>query len=62
MAGWHGGKGSGRRREDSKKLGDNWDAIFGKKDTINSTLENDNGVLEDGSSNSQKEETEEAET
>ena len=26
------GKGSNRRREDVKKVRDNWDAIFGKKD------------------------------
>lgn len=26
------GKGSSRRREDVKKVRDNWDAIFGKKD------------------------------
>jgi len=26
------GKGSARRREDVKKIRDNWDAIFGKKD------------------------------
>ena len=26
------GKGSGRRNEDIKKVWDNWDTIFGKKD------------------------------
>jgi len=26
------GKGSTRRREDTEKIRDNWDAIFGKKD------------------------------
>jgi len=26
------GKGSNRRREDVKKIRDNWDKIFGKKD------------------------------
>ena len=26
------GKGSGRRNEDTKKVWDNWDTIFGKKD------------------------------
>lgn len=31
MSKWHGGKGSARRKEDSKKIADNWDAIFGKK-------------------------------
>ena len=28
-----GGKGSARRKEDIKKIHDNWDLIFGKKDT-----------------------------
>lgn len=27
------GKGSTRRKEDTDKIRDNWDAIFGKKDT-----------------------------
>ena len=27
------GKGSGRRKEDASKVRDNWDLIFGKKDT-----------------------------
>jgi len=27
------GKGSSRRKEDTSKIRDNWDAIFGKKDT-----------------------------
>ena len=31
MTKWHGGKGSGRRSEDKKKIDANWDAIFGKK-------------------------------
>jgi len=31
MSGWHGGKGSGRRKEDAKKIEDNWDAIFKNK-------------------------------
>ena len=26
------GKGSARRKEDTQKIRDNWDAIFGKKD------------------------------
>lgn len=29
-----GGKGSGRRKEDVKKIHDNWDLIFGKKPMI----------------------------
>lgn len=36
-----GGKGSGRRKEDASKVRDNWDAIFGKKKTMN---EHDDGV------------------
>ena len=31
MTKWHGGKGSGRRIEDKKKIDANWDSIFGKK-------------------------------
>lgn len=31
MSGWHGGKGSARRKEDAKKIEDNWDAIFKNK-------------------------------
>tara|TARA_R110002126_G_scaffold26196_1_gene88802 strand:+ start:246 stop:374 length:129 start_codon:yes stop_codon:yes gene_type:complete len=27
------GKGSNRRKEDTEKIRDNWDAIFGKKDS-----------------------------
>lgn len=30
-----GGKGSGRRQEDASKVRDNWDLIFGKKQTMN---------------------------
>lgn len=30
-----GGKGSGRRKEDASKVRDNWDLIFGKKQTMN---------------------------
>lgn len=29
---WHGGKGSARRPEDSKKVEDNWNRIFGKNE------------------------------
>lgn len=28
---WHGGKGSGRRKEDASKISENWDLIFGAK-------------------------------
>jgi len=30
MSQWHGGKGSGRRKEDARKFSNNWDRIFGK--------------------------------
>jgi hypothetical protein len=54
MAQWHGGKGSAQRKVDKKKYSDNWDAIFGKKNDINSVSDNE-GTL-DGDS---KEETQE---
>ena len=31
MTKWHGGKGSSRRPENTKKYEDNYEAIFGKK-------------------------------
>jgi|TARA_B110000977_G_C11051111_1_gene482347 hypothetical protein len=61
MKGWHGGKGSGRRRENQQNIDHNWDFIFGKKD-INSTLDDDSGVLKDGSSEESSEEEAEEET
>lgn len=30
MSEWHGGKGSKRRREDTKKFNENWERIFHK--------------------------------
>lgn len=54
MAQWHGGKGSAQRKVDKQKFSDNWDAIFGKKNDINSVSDNE-GTL-DGDS---KEETQE---
>ena len=35
------GKGSQRRNEDIKKIWDNWDAIFGKKDQEEPLPQND---------------------
>jgi hypothetical protein len=32
MTKWHGGKGSARRKEDKRKIDENWDKIFGKKE------------------------------
>lgn len=54
MTQWHGGKGSAQRKVDKQKFSDNWDAIFGKKNDINSVSDNE-GTL-DGDS---KEETQE---
>jgi hypothetical protein len=51
---WAGGKGSTQRKVDKQKFSDNWDAIFGKKNDINSVSDNE-GTL-DGDS---KEETQE---
>jgi len=31
MSKWHGGKGSKRRPEDTKKFNENWDKIFNKE-------------------------------
>ena len=31
MTKWHGGKGSGRRKENTKRYEDNYEAIFSKK-------------------------------
>lgn len=55
MKGWHGGKGSGRRRENQQNIDHNWDLIFRKKD-INSTLDDDSGVLKYDSSEEEAEE------
>lgn len=41
MSNWHGGKGSNRRKENQKKIDDNWDKIFGKKDDKDLGLEGD---------------------
>ena len=42
MSKWHGGKGSGRRKNaDQKTYEDNWDKIFGKKDDADLGLEGD---------------------
>ena len=39
MTQWHGGKGSGRRKgTDQQTYADNWDRIFGKKDTLRSII------------------------
>jgi hypothetical protein len=33
MTQWHGGKGSGRRKEDHRNFSNNWDLIFNKNKT-----------------------------
>lgn len=44
-----GGKGSGRRKEDASKVRDNWDLIFGKKDTTMDDEHDDNEIDHDDS-------------
>ena len=39
-----GGKGSGRRKEDASKISENWDLIFGKKDTAMNDEHDDNEI------------------
>jgi len=42
MSQWHGGKGSGRRKDaNDAKYRDNWDAIFGKRDSSKSKGDSD---------------------
>jgi hypothetical protein len=36
MSEWHGGKGSGRRNEDSQAVRDGWERIFGAKAPVSS--------------------------
>lgn len=39
MSATHGGKGSKQRLTDSKKFGNNYDAIFGKKDPVKKNMD-----------------------
>lgn len=41
MSKWHGGKGSSRRPENTKKYEDNYEAIFGKKNKKKKKKKND---------------------
>lgn len=42
MSQWHGGKGSGRRKgQDDAKYRDNWERIFGKRDSSKSQRDSD---------------------
>jgi len=61
MKGWHGGKGSGRRRENQQNI-DQTGISYSEKKDINSTLDDDSGVLKDGSSEESSEEEAEEET
>jgi hypothetical protein len=41
---WHGGKGSDKRKgADDAKYRDNWDRIFGKRDSSNTQRDSDKG-------------------
>jgi len=40
------GKGSNRRKEDTAKIWDNWDSIFGKKDIKEEVLDNKDNLEE----------------
>lgn len=51
MSQWHGGKGSGRRKgADDAKYRDNWDAIFGKRDSSRSKGNPDKGTTDGNAS------------
>ena len=52
---WAGGKGSAQRKVDKQKFSDNWDAIFGKKNDINSVSDNEETL--DGSEEKEEEGT-----
>lgn len=57
MSQWHGGKGSKPRKvDDREQFESNWDLIFGKNKDINSTQDNDEGVLDDSQEEKAKEE------
>jgi len=51
---WHGGKGSRYRKVDQDKYNESWDLIFGKKDNINSTSDNED-VLDGEEENTETE-------
>jgi len=51
---WHGGKGSRYRKIDQQAYNENWDRIFGKKDNINSTSDNED-VLDGEEENTETE-------
>ena len=50
MSQWHGGKGSGRRKgRDDDKYRDNYDRIFGKRDSSKSQGDSDQGGSQESS-------------
>jgi len=51
---WHGGKGSRYLKVDQDKYNESWDLIFGKKDNINSTSDNED-VLDGEEENTETE-------
>ena len=54
---WSGGKGSRYRKVNQKKFSDNWEAIFGKKEDINSTSADNEDVLDGEKENEEEEGT-----
>lgn len=51
---WHGGKGSRYRKIDKDKYNENWERIFGNRDNINSTSDNED-VLDGEKENTETE-------
>lgn len=51
---WSGGKGSSYRKIDQDKYNENWERVFGKKDNINSTSDNED-VLDGEEENTEAE-------
>ena len=54
MTKWHGGKGSARRKEDKRKIDENWEKIFGDKSENKKDIKEnkqDNEVISDRQSN-----------
>jgi hypothetical protein len=54
-----GGKGSVRRKEDSQAVRDNWDRIFGKKESPMINADNNDDDYEDECSNEERHEDDE---
>jgi len=58
MTAWAGGKGSRYRKTNHQKFSDNWDKIFNKEVTINSTPQNESESVLNGSKEEKAEEEE----